>query len=120
ARVVELGPEAQVTSHLRALVFALRRLADPRGAAAAAAARASAELRLRSLADALLAPLGVDPQAELVVVPVGVLHGVPWAALHDGPVAVAPSAGLWRRTAAWAREPGAGHVLVAGPDLVGA
>lgn len=120
ARVVALGPEAAVTEHLRALVFALRRLANPRGGAAAAAARASAELRLRELRAALVAPLGVAPDDELVVVPVGILHGLPWSALHDGPVSLAPSARLWRRTASRERQAGEGAVLVAGPDLVGA
>lgn len=120
SRVVDLGPEHAVTEHLKALVFALRRLANPRGAAAAAAARASADLRLRALAATLVAPLRVAQDAELVVVPVGVLHGVPWAALHAGPVSLAPSASLWRRTAARASGWGQGQVLVAGPDLVGA
>lgn len=119
-RLVRLGLEQDVVAHLRALVFALRRLANPRGTAAAGAARASAELRLRSLADALVAPLGVGPDDELVVVPVGVLHGVPWSALHAGPVSLAPSASLWRRTAATTRASARGQVLVAGPDLVGA
>lgn len=120
SRTVDLGSEQDVEEHLRALVFALRRLANPRGAAAAGAARASAEMRLRALARALVEPLGVASDAELVVVPVGVLHGVPWSALHTGPVSLAPSASLWRRTAAQAREVRDGQLLVAGPDLVGA
>lgn len=120
SRIVELGPEQEVVDHLRALVFALRRLANPRGQAAAAAARVSAELRLRAMADALVTPLGVAPDDELVVVPVGVLHGLPWSALHTGPVSLAPSASLWRRTVAGARDARTGQVLVAGPDLVGA
>ncbi|MBF0686406.1 MAG: CHAT domain-containing protein [Cellulomonas sp.] len=120
SRIVELGPEQDVADHLRALVFALRRLANPRGAAAADAARVSAELRLDALSRALVSPLGVGTDDELVVVPVGVLHGVPWSALHAGPVSLAPSASLWRRTADWARDDRTGQVLVAGPDLVGA
>ena len=120
ARTVDLGAEREVVTHLRALVFALRRLANPRGAAAAAAARASADLRLHALAAALVEPLRVGPDDELVVVPVGVLHGVPWSALHPGPVSLAPSASLWQRTIARGREAADGQVLVAGPDLVGA
>ncbi|MBD7918289.1 CHAT domain-containing protein [Cellulomonas sp. Sa3CUA2] len=120
SRIIELGPEQDVADHLRALVFALRRMANPRGAAAAAAARASAEVRLAALSRALVSPLGVGADDELVVVPVGVLHGVPWSALHAGPVSLAPSASLWRRTAQWARDDRTGQVLVAGPDLVGA
>jgi CHAT domain-containing protein len=54
------------------------------------------------------------------------LDGVPWAAVHAGPVAVAPSATIWARTAATsraapaARDAGPGVALVAGPDLPGA
>ncbi|QGQ18643.1 CHAT domain-containing protein [Cellulomonas sp. JZ18] len=121
ARLVDVGPcEAEVAQQLRALVFALRRLVDPRGAAAAAAARTSADLRLAVLRRLLVAPLGVDPGDELVVVPVGLLHGVPWSALHDGPVGLAPSATAWARTRARTPDGRGGAVLVAGPGLRGA
>ncbi|GEK22127.1 CHAT domain-containing protein [Cellulomonas xylanilytica] len=122
ARLVELGAEEQVATELRPLLFALRRLANPRGGAAAEAARASADLRIARLRDLLIAPLGVGAQDELVVVPVGMLHGVPWSCLHDGPLAQAPSATFWVRTrrAALARGRTGSTVLVAGPDLVGA
>jgi CHAT domain-containing protein len=64
-------------------------------------------------------PLGVDPQAPLVVVPTGDLHRVPWSALHDGPVGVAPSASTWATSRT--RDRGAPSVVVvAGPDLPGA
>ncbi len=121
ARVVELGHVEPVLAHLPPLVFALRRLANPRSGGAVAAARESAELRLRLLRAALVAPLGVAEEAELVVVPAGGLHAAPWSALHGGPVGLAPSVGMWART----REQGPGPpverpVLVAGPDLVGA
>lgn len=117
-RLVDVGPEREAVEHLRALLFALRRLANPRSAATAEAARLSAEQRIRALRRALVEPLGVDPGRELVVVPAGPLHGVPWSALVDAPVAVAPSAGAWLRTTrAPVRE---GVVLVAGPGLAGA
>ena len=114
---------ADVTDELRPLLFALRRLANPRGAAAAGAARASADLRIGRLRALLTAPLGLAADAEIVVVPVGVLHGVPWSCLHDGPLAQAPSATFWVRTRGAAASPRAtagGTVLVAGPELVGA
>lgn len=122
ARLVELGAEQDVATELRPLLFALRRLANPRSGAAAEAARASADLRIARLHDLLIAPLGVGDADELVVVPVGILHGVPWSCLHDGPLAQAPSATFWVRTrrAALAREGGGPTVLVAGPDLTGA
>lgn len=121
ARVVDLGPRAAVEEPLQALVFALRRLASPRSSAAAQAARVNAEARLRVLRDVLVAPLGVRPDDELVVAPVGPLHGVPWSALHDGPVSLAPSATAWLATAGTATPPRPGAtVLVAGPGLAGA
>ncbi|GAA4627445.1 CHAT domain-containing protein [Cellulomonas oligotrophica] len=118
-RVAEVCDVAEIDEHLRALVFALRRLADPRSAAAAEAARVSAMRRLDLMRAALLDPLRLAPDDELVITPVGRLHGVPWSGLHRGPVSLAPSATAWVRTA---EEP-IGHgapVLVAGPGLVGA
>ncbi|WP_309134538.1 CHAT domain-containing protein [Cellulomonas sp.] len=121
ARVVELAPADAVAEAQRALVFALRRLADPRSPASAAAARTSAELRLRTLRALLLDPLGLAADDELVVVPVGPLHGVPWAALHDAPVALSPAATAWVATTARTTPAnGAGTVLVAGPGLTAA
>lgn len=121
AHLVDLGPQSAVAEPIRALVFALRRLADPRSPASAAAARASAEMRLEALRRLLLEPLDLAPDDELVVVPVGALHGVPWSALHAGPVTLAPSATAWSATSDASHAPRPpGTVLVAGPDLVGA
>jgi tetratricopeptide (TPR) repeat protein len=124
SRIAPLGPLRPVREQVRALLFALRRLAQPGNPAAHAAARASAELRLRRLTEVLLAPLKVGAGDELVVIPVPGLDGVPWAAVHAGPVAVAPSATIWARTAARAAPSAAGSggavALVAGPDLPGA
>lgn len=130
SRLIDVTEASVVAEHLRALFFSLRRLANPKGAAAADAARRSADLRVSRLREVLLDPLGLDPGRELVVVPVGLLHGVPWSALHDGPVALAPSATFWARTrraadsrASSVAGPGADAsrtVLVAGPELIGA
>jgi tetratricopeptide (TPR) repeat protein len=134
SRITALGPLGPVREQLRAFLFALRRLAQPRPPAELAAARASADLRIRRLAELLLGPLRLTADAELVVVGVRGLHGVPWSALHGGPVCLAPSATFWARSAlaAQARRPsgGAGNcpsggagssvVLIAGPDLPGA
>src|SRR5690606_13793288 len=97
-----------------------RRLANPRAAASSDAARASAGLRVDALRRLLVEPLGVGADDELVVVPTGVLHGVPWSALHAAPVALAPSATLWGLTAQGAPGGRRGTVLVAGPELDGA
>ncbi len=120
ARCVGLGEAAVVIEENDALRFALHRLSRP-GASAASidAARSSAETARTSLAQMVLEPLGLPSLRELVVVPVGALARLPWAALHDGPVAVAPSAEAWARSAA---RPARGDkvVLVAGPELPGA
>ena len=126
SRIAPLGPLRPVREQVRALLFALRRLAQPGNPAGHAAARASADLRLRRLTELLLAPLHVGAGDELVVIPVPGLDGVPWAAVHAGPVAVAPSATIWARTATAAHagpsaaDPGQAVALVAGPDLPGA
>src|SRR5262249_3835196 len=126
SRVVALGPTESVRRHVRSLVFALRRLGQARPPAALAAARLSADLRVATLAELLIRPLRVPPDAELVVVPVSTLHGVPWSALHTAPVSLAPSAAFWARTRERARERarerdgGGVVVLVEGPNLPGA
>ena len=68
----------------------------------------------------VLEPLALNPTDELVVVPVGRLHGIPWSALHDGPLALAPSATFWMRTLETGPTGGGRTVLVAGPGLAGA
>ncbi|MGH3385431.1 MAG: CHAT domain-containing protein [Nocardioidaceae bacterium] len=72
--------------------------------------------RLRSL---LVEPLGLPVGAPVVVVPVGDLQRVPWSAMFDGPVSVAPSASLWVQ-ASRRNAPEAPVVLAAGPELSGA
>ena len=123
SQITPLGPLRAVREQLRALLFALRRLAQPGEPAAHESARASADLRLGRLTGLLLAPLPVSAGEEVVIIPARGLDGVPWAALHAGPVALAPSATFWARTAdAGAPGGGPGHdvALVAGPDLPGA
>lgn len=125
-RMASLGPVPPAREQLRALLFALRRLTRPRPAPELAAARASADLRIRRLTELLLAPLRLSADAELVIIPPPGLDGVPWAALHGGPVCLAPSATFWARTAdRGTAAPGSGSagrhvVLVAGPGLPGA
>jgi len=134
SRIAALGPLLPVRQQLRALLFALRRLAQLRLPEQHAAARAIADLRIRRLTELLVIPLQVPADAELVVVPQSGLDGVPWAALHAGPVSLAPSATFWARTAisANARPDGGGAgqsqagdgnrsvALIAGPGLPGA
>jgi hypothetical protein len=117
-----LARTAEVTAELEALRFALRRIVRRHGgsasqAAAATAARHAVEYLDRSIFAPIRGWLGAD---ELVVVPVGPLHAVPWALLpscRGRPVTVAPSAASW--LAAGRRAgPASGHtVLVAGPGV---
>ncbi|GFJ95498.1 CHAT domain-containing protein [Phytohabitans rumicis] len=121
SRVVPLGPTGPVLDHLRALLFALRRMTQPRPGSLSAA-RQSADVRVERLRELLIRPLAPPPDAELVVVPVGPLHGVPWSALYDGPLSLAPSARFWARSrqATMGRPAGGLVVLVEGPHLPGA
>jgi tetratricopeptide (TPR) repeat protein len=124
-RIVHIGPLQPVSEQLRALLFALRRLARPGAGGALAAARASADLRIRRLTELLVTPLALRGDAELVIIPPPGLDGIPWAALHGDPVSLAPSATFWARTAEVANtQPGPARgprvALVAGPGLPGA
>lgn len=119
-KLVELGSAENIGPRVDALLFALRRLARPgTSGIAAAGARRSALAALATLRQQLVDPLKVDPQAPLVVVPVGDLQRLPWAPLHAGPTTVVPSAALWLRTVGSGPR-GGGVVLVAGPDLLAA
>ena len=118
-RIVWLASLNDVTYEADALRFALRQLASPRSAAIAAASRAAAEHGLRRLRQMLIQPLGLPPDLPLVVVPLSRLHALPWSALHDAPIELAPSATLWWRSTQRNAET-TGVALVAGPGLPGA
>ena len=106
------------------LLCAIRRLMAAPSARAAATVRATAD-RLDGL---LLRPLRLPPGAPLVIVPTGLLHGLPWAALPSmagRPVTVAPSAAVWLAEDAWRLPSNASAAaptvtVVAGPQLPGA
>jgi len=119
-RVVPLGPVEAVRYEVDALLFALRRLARGGSAASMAAARDSADFSLGRLGELLIEPLCLPPGRGLVVVPVGELQRVPWSALHEEPVSIAPSAALWARSRLRRPAADAHVVLVAGPELPGA
>ncbi|GGM62599.1 hypothetical protein GCM10011608_54700 [Micromonospora sonchi] len=119
-RRIRLGALSVVARETAALHFALRRLL--RGGCYTDQALSAARASLDTLAELLIAPLGVPPGAPLVVVPPAKLLRVPWSPLHQGPVCGAPSATMWARSrrAAQSRPPGHQVALVAGPNLTGA
>lgn len=117
-------PEA--TRELEALRFSLHRLARGHGSAASLAAARSGLAHAAAALDALL----LDPvrdvvgDRELVIVPTGQLHALPWPtlpSLQGRPVSVAPSATTWLAAMRAANSPRSRSdgriVLVAGPDL---
>ncbi len=127
SKLVPLGSEGPVAEERSHLLSALRRGATVRRRARG---RGSGEEQpgdrgvvasAARLDELLIAPLGLDPAAPLVVVPTGAGHGLPWSllpSLRGRPLTVAPSASLWLRHPA--RSPGQPPVLIAGPGLPGA
>ena len=120
SRLIHLDSRSRVAIEVDALLFALRRLTRNGSDSSIRSARSSAELSLRRLHDLLIQPLMLDPDAQLVIVPVDVLQRVPWGSLHDGPVSIAPSASLWGRTADDVTPRRSATALIAGPELEGA
>jgi hypothetical protein len=111
---------AAVRFETSSLLFALRRLAwRPQPGPATTAAQRAARVSLDRLAGLLLGSLRLPEHAGLVVVPVGELQRVPWSALHDAPVSIAPAAAMWERSARQRPPAGGRPVLVAGPDVPG-
>ncbi|TDT15735.1 CHAT domain-containing protein [Ilumatobacter fluminis] len=80
--------------------------------------------RAIGLLDALLLePLKLPHEGGIVVVPVDLLHGVPWSGmttLSRRPFALAPNAQLWLEADRRAGTPARSAALVVGPDVAGA
>lgn len=127
-RLLALGAVVrEVHRELGALRFALRGLGRGTGSAASLQlARENAHHAAAHLDQLLLAPLAEllgDDARELVLIPTGELHAVPWAVLPScagRALSVAPSAALWLRAAqrrAAASSAPARLLLAAGPGL---
>jgi tetratricopeptide (TPR) repeat protein len=120
-RIVRLGPLEDVQSDAESLLFFLRYFtATHASAIAVQALLTNAREALDRLGKALIEPLEISRDAELVVVSVSGLHSLPWAALHTAPVAVAPSGSMWARSRELKPSPSGRIVLAAGPELPGA
>lgn len=118
----ELGAAAPVKEELHWLRFALanlthRGLRTEQRASIVAGARRSAEELDRSLIAPLAEVLG---DRELVVVPTGSLHALPWSmlpSLRGRPIVITPSISTWMKCAAPGQQRRRKVVLVAGPRL---
>ncbi|MGW5051066.1 CHAT domain-containing protein [Actinokineospora sp. NPDC004072] len=122
-RMVRLGGLAEATESARKLHADLNALApDGLPAPLVEVVTASARREADRLDEALLRPLrGPIGDRDLVVVPTGALHVVPWGVLPTcagRPTAVAPSATAW--LSASRPDKGSGVLLVRGPDLAAA
>lgn len=129
-RLVELGRAEGVGRDVARARFALGQLARGRaGAASRDAARRSLIQTTEALDRFLFGPLeGLVGERELVIVPTGELHALPWSALPSlwaRSFSVSPSAALWVARRPETRRAGSGGlararraVLVAGPRLV--
>ncbi|WP_040925890.1 CHAT domain-containing protein [Saccharomonospora marina] len=121
--LVRLGSLSEVVETARQLHADLHALApDQLPTALSAAVSASARRRAALLDERLIRPLsGLIGDTELVIVPTGSLHALPWPALpslRGRPLSVAPSATVWVAAARAGRpEP---VVLVGGPGVPGA
>ena len=121
ARLVALGPVGEVEHELELLRFALRQMALAR-VGRSVAHRDNAAHSARRLQQLLVEPLLPSiGDRELVIVPTGELHALPWATLPAcarRPLSVAPSAALWLRARMRTAPAGATRaLLVAGPDV---
>jgi hypothetical protein len=116
-----LGSYAEVLRALEIVRFTMNRMSRRFGSPAVQAAAVQAYDHSRAvLDDALFTPIRrvVDRQrSELVIVPTGSLHALPWTVLPtcaDRPVSVTPSARLWLASA---QSDGAGSVTSADNDI---
>ncbi|HEY3924198.1 MAG TPA: CHAT domain-containing protein [Acidothermaceae bacterium] len=123
-RLHELGSYPDSLRELESLRFSLHRLARKHGSAASlAAARLGLSHAAEALDALLIQPvLDVIGDREVVVVPTGQLHALPWPtlpSLRGRPVCVAPSATTWLAAmrANTRSRVGRRVVLVAGPNL---
>lgn len=119
--LLSLAPVAAVEDEVRYLRFALRGALPPGPPWAAADAARGVAAAAGALDRLLVAPLGLDT-GEVVIVPTGALHGLPWGALPGlatRSVTIAPSAGLWTDGRRRSRQPRGRVVLATGPGVPG-
>jgi tetratricopeptide (TPR) repeat protein len=125
-RIHQLGAYAAAMRELESVRFSLHRLARRHGSPASLAAANAGLAHATSALDRLLMDplLDVVGDRELVIVPTGQLHALPWPtlpSLRGRPVVVAPSATTWlaaMHAATGRRSDAATRIaFVAGPHL---
>jgi hypothetical protein len=112
-----VGPAATAAREVNYARFLLRRLADGRPVRSAASELAGAGALLEA---AVLGPAAAGLEPEVVVVPPGRLHAIPWGllpSLRDRSVSVSPSASAWLRARAAPAPAGGAVTLIGGPRL---
>lgn len=122
--ILDLGSVAPMIGEAHSLRFALHRLVRGRASdQGKAAALATMRHSAKALDLMLLGPSDLD-RDEVVIVPSGVLHGLPWRALtslSNKAVTIAPSAQSWQSAMSRVRAHNPSKtLLVAGPGLPGA
>jgi CHAT domain-containing protein len=115
--VSSVAPLAVLREERDRLAFALRTLARLAGRDNRPERARLARDRLARLRQLLVEPLGLPPDRDVVVVPVDFLQSVPWSALVDGPVCLAPSASFWASARQRPRPVSEKVLLAAGPGL---
>jgi tetratricopeptide (TPR) repeat protein len=122
-RLRDLGPLEPVAYRIGQLPFALRRLANPRSRDGHTAATRLLRGTAEELDELLLRPLPEVAERPLVIVPTGVLHGVPWSRLPSckgRPISVSPSTTLWYNIEDRQLRTPRSVTVAAGPKLLGA
>lgn len=120
-RVIPLGRLCDVQKLVGQLLFTLQMLLQSNiSAARAGVARARADHTVQNLSAMLLGQLDLAPDVPIVVVPTGAMQRLPWSALRETTVTVAPSAASWAGTRSALAPTRENVALIAGPDLPGA
>ncbi len=118
--LTSLAPIADLVDRVH---FALRRLARPKPTRTQEAATALMTGATGRLDESLFAGLPELRDRDLVIVPTGPLHSVPWSILPScvgRPLVVAPSATLWHAASTRSAVPQGPAMIAAGPGLAGA
>lgn len=117
-RLVDVADEHDVRRACDGVMVSLDMATTDPDASSLRATRAA-----QALDELLVAPLDLGHSAGIVLVPVGVMHEMPWAglpSLASRSVSLAPSAQVWLGADRRAAEAIDRHAMLSGPDVMGA